>query len=231
MTPFGMGPHRAAPRTSRCGRSGYRAGRSTAAGRRDRGRVERRQRGRAGVASALPVQGTSGSRYPATYAARPWRCGSSMQAGPLGTPPHIAVSWIGSVGEGEPGLDRPRAAQSLEDPVLGRRIGDDDDARDVVAGPADLGCGRVGHRQTPLRAVYLAAWPRRFRRGLGDESATGDEPGNGQPPRNEPPHIRKTPNRVSGIGAWSAASIPIARTRRVSSGSMTPSSQRRAVAK
>ena len=47
----------------------------------------------------------------------------------------------------------------------------------------------------------------------------------------DPPHIRKTPNRVSGIGAWSAASMPIARTRRVSSGSMTPSSQRRAVAK
>ena len=46
-----------------------------------------------------------------------------------------------------------------------------------------------------------------------------------------PAHIRKTPNRVSGIGAWSDASMPIARTRRVSSGSMTPSSQSRAVAK
>ena len=45
------------------------------------------------------------------------------------------------------------------------------------------------------------------------------------------PHIRKTPNRVSGIGAWSAASMPIDRTRRVSSGSMTPSSHSRAVAK
>ena len=46
-----------------------------------------------------------------------------------------------------------------------------------------------------------------------------------------PPHIRKTPNRVSGIGACSAASIPIVRTLRVSSGSMTPSSHSRAVAK
>ncbi len=45
-----------------------------------------------------------------------------------------------------------------------------------------------------------------------------------------PPHIRKTPKRVSPIGAWRATSIPIARTRRVSSGSMIPSSQRRAVA-
>ena len=44
-------------------------------------------------------------------------------------------------------------------------------------------------------------------------------------------HIRNTPKRVSGIGAWSAASMPIVRTRRVSSGSMTPSSHRRAVAK
>src|SRR6476661_5385163 len=45
------------------------------------------------------------------------------------------------------------------------------------------------------------------------------------------PHIRKTPNRVSGIGAWREASRPSARMRRVSHGSMTPSSQRRAVAK
>ena len=42
-------------------------------------------------------------------------------------------------------------------------------------------------------------------------------------------HMRKIPNRVSGIGASSAAEIPSASTRRVSSGSMIPSSQRRAV--
>jgi hypothetical protein len=42
-------------------------------------------------------------------------------------------------------------------------------------------------------------------------------------------YIRKTPNVVSGIGALSAAEIPNASTRRVSSGSMIPSSQSRAV--
>src|SRR5688572_22137232 len=44
-------------------------------------------------------------------------------------------------------------------------------------------------------------------------------------------HILNTPKRVSGMGAWRAASRPNVRMRRVSSGSMTPSSQRRAVAK
>ena len=42
-------------------------------------------------------------------------------------------------------------------------------------------------------------------------------------------YIRKMPNVVSGTGAFSAAEIPSASTRRVSSGSMIPSSQRRAV--
>src|SRR6478736_6766485 len=44
------------------------------------------------------------------------------------------------------------------------------------------------------------------------------------PPPAEEPHryIRKTPNVVSGIGAFSAAEIPRASTRRVSSGSMIP---------
>src|SRR5262249_49664603 len=42
-------------------------------------------------------------------------------------------------------------------------------------------------------------------------------------------HMRNTPNVVSGIGAWSAAASPSASTRRVSSGSMIPSSQSRAV--
>ena len=44
-----------------------------------------------------------------------------------------------------------------------------------------------------------------------------------------PSYIRKMPNFVSGIGAFSAAEIPSASTRRVSSGSMIPSSHRRAV--
>ena len=42
-------------------------------------------------------------------------------------------------------------------------------------------------------------------------------------------HMRKMPNCVSAIGAFSAALMPSARTRRVSRGSMMPSSQRRAV--
>ena len=42
-------------------------------------------------------------------------------------------------------------------------------------------------------------------------------------------HMRKTPKVVSGIGALSAAEIPSASTRRVSSGSMIPSSHSRAV--
>ena len=44
-------------------------------------------------------------------------------------------------------------------------------------------------------------------------------------------YIRKTPNVVSGTGAFAAAARPSASTRRVSSGSMIPSSQSRAVEK
>jgi len=42
-------------------------------------------------------------------------------------------------------------------------------------------------------------------------------------------YIRKTPKVVSGTGAFAAAANPSARTRLVSSGSMMPSSQSRAV--
>ena len=42
-------------------------------------------------------------------------------------------------------------------------------------------------------------------------------------------YILKTPNLVCGMGAFSAADSPSASTRRVSRGSMTPSSQSRAV--
>ena len=45
----------------------------------------------------------------------------------------------------------------------------------------------------------------------------------------ETAHIRKTPKRGSGIGARAAAARPSASTRRVSRGSITPSSHRRAV--
>ena len=43
-------------------------------------------------------------------------------------------------------------------------------------------------------------------------------------------HIRNTPNRVAAIGAFSAADNASPNTRRVSTGSMTPSSHSRAVA-
>src|SRR5206468_13103014 len=46
-----------------------------------------------------------------------------------------------------------------------------------------------------------------------------------------PPHMRKTPNVVSGTGAFAAAARPRASTRRVSRGSTMPSSQSRAVEK
>ena len=44
------------------------------------------------------------------------------------------------------------------------------------------------------------------------------------------PHIRKTPNFASGIGAFRLADSASASTRRVSAGSMTPSSHSRALA-
>ena len=46
----------------------------------------------------------------------------------------------------------------------------------------------------------------------------------------QPRHILNTPNRVSGIGALSAAENASASTRRVSLGAMMPSSHSRAVA-
>lgn len=44
------------------------------------------------------------------------------------------------------------------------------------------------------------------------------------------PHIRKTPNLVSGTGALRETEMPSPRTSRVSRGSISPSSQIRAVA-
>ena len=43
-------------------------------------------------------------------------------------------------------------------------------------------------------------------------------------------HIRKTPNRVGSIGAFMLADKPSPNTRRVSAGSITPSSHSRALA-
>ncbi len=58
-----------------------------------------------------------------------------------------------------------------------------------------------------------------------DLAAVGDEDR-----LEHPHHIRKTPYDGAGIGpAWAAAARPMPRTRRVSAGSMIPSSHRRAV--
>ena len=68
----------------------------------------------------------------------------------------------------------------------------------------------------------------------GGEHAAGDLATIGDQDRFEHgfrPHIRKTPKRVSGIGAFSEAEMDRPRTSRVWAGSMTPSSHRRAVAK
>lgn len=48
--------------------------------------------------------------------------------------------------------------------------------------------------------------------------------------RASPPHIRNTPKRVGSIGAFNAADSPSPSTRRVSAGSMMPSSHKRALA-
>ncbi len=48
--------------------------------------------------------------------------------------------------------------------------------------------------------------------------------------RASPSHIRNTPKRVGSIGAFNAADSPSPSTRRVSAGSMMPSSHRRALA-
>ena len=54
-------------------------------------------------------------------------------------------------------------------------------------------------------------------------------PATGAASHRAPGHIRNTPKVVSGTGAFAAAARPSARTRRVSRGSMIPSSQSRAV--
>jgi hypothetical protein len=93
----------------------------------------------------------------------------------------------------------------------------------VVVLPA-LGVGRKdevvdAERLRPCGAAHLAHHPARtFAREMVDVHDVEAHR-----------YIRKTPNVVSGIGAFSAAEIPRARTRRVSSGSMIPSSQSRAV--
>ena len=60
--------------------------------------------------------------------------------------------------------------------------------------------------------------------------ARGRHRAGGLLPRHGRPYILNTPNRVGGIGRLSEAEIASARTRRVSAGSITPSSHSRALA-
>jgi hypothetical protein len=78
-------------------------------------------------------------------------------------------------------------------------------------------------RSRPSRSRALCS--SRSRPGSGLRSWRGGAPAR-RPPEG---YIRKTPNVVSATGAFAAAARPSASTRRVSRGSMIPSSQRRAV--
>src|SRR6185369_11521403 len=103
-----------------------------------------------------------------------------------------------------------RACRKVEHPLAGldAELADQrlDRLRRILGPPAFV---RVGPRRKSLRRRLV---DRHLRKGRGS-------------------YIRNTPNFVSGIGAWSAASRPMSSTRRVSSGSMIPSSHSRAVAK
>src|SRR4029079_6587987 len=65
----------------------------------------------------------------------------------------------------------------------------------------------------------------------GTHDATGNLAAIGNEERSEHHYIRNTPNFVASTGALRQAEKASARTRRVSSGAMMPSSQSRAVAK
>ena len=153
---------------------------------------------------------------------------------PLGMPPHIFASCARPVRQRDPDVDVPGTARAPRPPSVGGGSGTIGPGRDVVPRAADSAGRRVA--SSPRQRCVL------------NTSAQGCGCHGGASPTTVPsrrqaattasaaaattrPHIRKTPNRVSGIGAWSAASMPIVRTRRVSSGSMTPSSHSRAVAK
>src|SRR5215471_4122707 len=97
--------------------------------------------------------------------------------------------------------------------------GEDNDAHFIT--PAELGEG-LGH----LPREFIIKCVMDFRAVQNDKSDTlvNIDLQHGS-------YIRNTPNRVSSCGAFLAAEIPRPRTIRVSKGSMTPSSQRRAVLK
>src|SRR5215471_5889381 len=97
--------------------------------------------------------------------------------------------------------------------------GEDDDAHFVT--PAEFGEG-VGH----LLCEFIVKCVMDFRAVQNDKTNTLVDID-----LQHWSYIRNTPNRVSSCGAFIAAEIPRPRTIRVSKGSMTPSSQSRAVLK
>ncbi|MNE58538.1 hypothetical protein D3C80_1535740 [compost metagenome] len=84
--------------------------------------------------------------------------------------------------------------------------------RGLVEGVADLGLG-----QRDARHAGVISDMKRSRGHASSFALTGD-------------YMRNTPKRVSSMGALRVAASPRASTRRVSAGSITPSSHRRAVA-
>ena len=115
------------------------------------------------------------------------------------------------------------------------------DREDLLDGEIRLARGRgseeeraVGEAYVTRRGVGLGVDGDRLdaetARGAGDPAGdfatVGDEEGS----EHGHPHIRKTPNCVGSMGAFSVAARERPRTRRLSAGSSTPSSQSRAVA-
>jgi sarcosine oxidase subunit beta len=108
------------------------------------------------------------------------------------------------------------------------------DAHPIIGRVGDgvyAACGFSGHgfMQSPAVGRALAE---EILTGASTSRRTGSSASRtsaSSPRRSFSDYILKTPNVVSGTGALRAAARPRARTRRVSSGSMMPSSQRRAV--
>src|SRR5690242_1839111 len=110
--------------------------------------------------------------------------------------------------------DRGLVADQLRDPTEVRQLVAERDEPEPVLRAVrdpDVALGQTGQ-------VLAQLLERRLR----VEQVPDQDPG-------DHAYILNTPKVVSGIGAFRAAARPRASTRRVSSGSMIPSSQRRAV--
>jgi hypothetical protein len=101
------------------------------------------------------------------------------------------------------------------------------DVMPTVVAPENVHVGT--HILVPIRLVLRdGAWRRLLRMRLLYNHDSRREVEWVRPP--PWPHILKTPNLVSSMGALRAAEMPRPSTLRVSAGSMMPSSQRRALA-